>query len=241
MKTAELVALCLTLFFPLESSVAACTVFFAFDGKSALGGSNEDWGDPNTQIWFVPATKDNYGIVYFGFGRGEYPKGGVANRKLTIPDGGITKINPEDLYGLPQGGMNEKGLFFDGASTDMVRVATTTGKETYGGQLEDLILRKCATIEEALRLIERYDFRFPQGQWLFADKSGDSFIIEAGEVIIRKKGSYQVMTNFLQSRVEPDEVSCPRHQLVSKTLADEKALSVELARSLLKATSIKST
>ena len=67
----------------------------------ALAGSNEDWGDPNTQMWFVPATKDTYGMVYFGFGRGEYPKGGVPSRKLTIPEGGITRINPVDLYGFP--------------------------------------------------------------------------------------------------------------------------------------------
>jgi hypothetical protein len=51
----------------------ACTVLSAFDGRVALAGSNEDWADPNTQVWFVPATKDTYGIVYFGFGRGEYP------------------------------------------------------------------------------------------------------------------------------------------------------------------------
>jgi hypothetical protein len=26
----------------------------------AFAASNEDWADTNTQIWFVPATKDNY-------------------------------------------------------------------------------------------------------------------------------------------------------------------------------------
>src|SRR5262249_30906288 len=77
--------------------------------------------------------------------------------------------------------------------------------------------------------------------WLFADKTGDSFIIEAGEVIIRKKGNYQVITNFLQSRVKPGDVTCPRYKLVTKTLADQKGLSVDLVRSLLKATRIKST
>ena len=81
----------------------ACTVFFAFDGKLAIAGDNEDWADPNTQIWFVPATKDNYGIVYFGFGRGEYPKGVISHQKLDIPGGDITKVRPDDLYGLPQG------------------------------------------------------------------------------------------------------------------------------------------
>jgi CubicO group peptidase (beta-lactamase class C family)/pimeloyl-ACP methyl ester carboxylesterase len=219
----------------------ACTVFCAFDGRVALAGSNEDWADPNTQVWFVPATKDNYGIVYFGFGRGEYPPGGVSRHKLVIPAEGITKIKPEDLYGLPQGGMNEKGLFVDGASTEAIKVPAAPGKKAYDGRLEDLILRKCATVEEALKLLETYAFNSVQGQWMFADKTGDSAIIEAGEVIVRKRGNYQVMTNFLQSKVEPAKVTCPRYKLVSRALAERKDLSVDLVRSLLKATAQQST
>src|SRR5262245_37874012 len=220
---------------------SACTVFCAFDGRVALAGSNEDWADPNTQIWFVPATKDTYGIVYFGFGRGEYPPGGVSRHKLKIPEEGITKIKPEDLYGLPQGGMNEKGLFFDGASTEVIKGPAAPGKKAYDGRLEDLILRKCATVEEALKLLETYAFNSVQGQWMFADKTGDSAIIEAGEVIVRKKCKYQVMTNFLQSKVEPAKVTCPRYKLVSRALAERKDLSVDLVRSLLKATAQQST
>lgn len=241
MKAVGHVTLVLALLFMARCSASACTVFFVFDGKLALAGNNEDWGDPHTQLWFVPATRDTYGIVYFGFGRGDYPAGGISSRKLEIPEGGISKINPEDLYGLPQGGMNEKGLFFDGASTEVVKAPARPGKKTYHGRLEDLILRKCATVADALELLETYDFQLVQGQWLFADRTGDSFIIEAGEVIIRKKGSFQVITNFLQSRVKPEEIACPRYQLVTRKLAEQKALSVDLVRSLLKATAVKST
>ncbi len=219
----------------------ACTVFFAFDGKMALGGSNEDWADPNTQIWFIPATKDNHGIVYFGFGRGEYPKGGISRHKLEIPDGDITKVRPEDLYGLPQGGMNDKGLFFDMASTDAVKLTPALGKKVYDGRLEDLILRKCATVGEALKLLDQYAFTIVQGQCLFADQTGDSFVLEAGGTVIRKKGGYQVMTNFLHSKVEPTSVTCPRYKLVSQSLAGRKEVSVDQVRSLLKATAQKFT
>jgi hypothetical protein len=241
MKALGRSALVLVFFLFANSPVLPCTVFFAFDGKVALAGSNEDWADPNTQVWFVPATKDNYGIVYFGFGKGEYPPGGVSRHKLKIPEEGITKIRPEDLYGLPQGGMNEKGLFFDGASTEVINAAPARGKKEYDGRLEDLILRKCATVEDTLKLLETYAFNSVQGQWMFADKTGDSVIIEAGEVVVRKKGNYQVMTNFLQSRIEPAKVSCPRYKLVSQSLAERKDLSVDLVRSLLKATAQKFT
>jgi hypothetical protein len=241
MKTSGRCVLVLAIFLIANSPVFSCTVFFAFDGQLALAGSNEDWADPNTQMWFVPATKDNYGIVYFGFGTGEYPKGGVSNHKLKIPEGGITKLNPEDLYGLPQGGMNEKGLFFDGAATEVVKLAPAHGKKVYDGRLEDLILRKCATVEEALKLLDTYAFNLVQGQWLFADRSGDSFIIEAGEVIVRKKGDFQVMTNFLQSKIEPAKITCPRYKLVAEQLTEQKDLSVDLVRSLLKSTAQKFT
>jgi len=214
----------------------SCTVFFAFDGKLAIAASNEDWADPNTQIWFVPATKANYGIVYFGFGRGTYPPGGISRHKLNIPDAGIAKINSEDLYGLAQGGMNDKGLFFDGAATDVVVAPLAFGKQAYDGRLEDLILRKCATVDEVLKILETYAFNSVQGQWMFADKTGDSVIIEAGDIITRKKGNYQVMTNFHQSRGSPEQVSCPRYKLVKRSLAENKDVTVGGCRSLLKAT-----
>jgi hypothetical protein len=246
MKIAGPAALLLTLVLAGESSLPACTVFFVFDGTLSLAGSNEDWADPNTQMWFVPPSKDNdgndnygkdnYGIVYFGFGRGEYPPGGARGHKLKIPEEGITKINPEDLYGLPQAGMNEKGLFFDGASTDVIKAAPARGKKEYDGRLEDLILRKCATVAEALKLLDTYAFNLVQGQWMFADKTGDSFIIEAGETIVRKKGNYQVMTNFLESKVKAAAITCPRYKLVSQSLNERRELSVDGVRSLLKAT-----
>jgi choloylglycine hydrolase len=241
MKRARSIVFIFGLLVIAATPAGACTVFFAFNGKVALAGSNEDWADSNTQVWFVPPTKDSYGIVYFGYGRGEYPRGGVPGHKLKIPEAGITQINPEDLYGFPQGGMNEKGLFFDGASTDVIEAPLAERKKAYDGQLEDTILRKCATVDEVLKLLESYAFNLVQGQWMFGDKTGDSIIIEAGEVAVRKKGNFQVMTNFLQSKVEPANVVCPRYKLVSESLAADKDLSVDLVRSLLEATSQKYT
>ena len=71
---------------------------------------------------------------------------------------------------------------------------------------------------------------------MFADKTGDSVIIEAGDVIVRKRGNYQVMTNFHQSKVEPEKVTCPRYRHVSQSLAENNDVSLDLFRSLLKAT-----
>lgn len=92
--------------------------------------------------------------------------------------------------------MNEKGLFFDGASADVIPITAIQGKKAYDGRLEDLILRKCATVEKTLKLLEIYAFNSVQGQWLFADRTGDSVIIEAGDVIVRKKRQLPAYDEF---------------------------------------------
>ena len=52
------------LFFSYEHP-SACTVFYASIGDVVLAGNNEDWKNPNTKIWFVPAKDGKYGGVYF--------------------------------------------------------------------------------------------------------------------------------------------------------------------------------
>ena len=48
-----------------------------------------------------------------------------------------------------------------------------------------------------MNLIEPFHADSVQGQWMFGDKSGDAFILEAGNVIVRKHGRYLAMTNLI--------------------------------------------
>ena len=230
--------LAFVLVFCLRVALEACTVFFAFDGRIALAGQNEDWDDSNTQFWVIPRTPTTHGVLYFGFGRGEYPKDGIAfsPRVQEVLKGKLDQLNaltPEDLYGIPQQGVNEKGLFFGGAQTDVVEQPARPGRPKYEGAIVDLILRRCATVVEALQMLETHEYVMPAGQLLFADKSGDSFILEAGHVIARKTGRHQVMTNFLQSREPERRQTDGRYTLVESRLRQEPKLSVDLAASLL--------
>jgi len=219
----------------------ACTVFFAFDGKLALAGQNEDWDDTNTQLWVVPRTSTTYGVLYFGFGRGDYPEGGVriSPRLRDLVRSGITSldsITEEDLYGLPQQGINEKGLFFGGAQTQMVDSQRRADRPTYDGHIVDFVMRHCATVSQALKILDDYEYVMPAGQLLFGDKFGDSFILEPGRVVIRRSGNYQVITNFLQSR-EPDKKRKDRrYMLAASKLAREPRLSRKIGVSLLQET-----
>jgi penicillin V acylase-like amidase (Ntn superfamily) len=219
-------------------AVDACTVFFAFDGRTAIAGQNEDWDDSNTHFWVVPRTATTHGVLYFGFGRGEYPKDGIAfsPRVQEVLQGKIDQLDaltPEDLYGIPQQGVNEKGLFFGGAQTETVEQPARPGRLKYEGAIVDLILRRGATVVEALEMLQTYEYVMPAGQLLFADKSGDSFILEAGHVIAKKAGRHQVMTNFLQSREPEKRETDRRYTLVDSRLRQEQKLSVDLAVSLL--------
>jgi hypothetical protein len=237
MKAFFTIAALFALIVVLSRPLLACTVFFAYDGRLALAGDNEDWLDSNTQMWSIPAMKGEHGVLYFGFGTGEYPEGGVRRLDVKIPEGGILKLNKTDVYGFPQAGVNDQGLFFGGAATDMVKKPAAGGKKPFSGVLLDRIMRTCATVTEALKIVEQYDIGMPQGQILLADKTGDAATIEAGNVILRKIGRHQIITNFRRSQVKPEEVTCGRYKAVDAALAKPEPLSVARFRALLKQTS----
>ena len=111
------------------NSVSACTFCMAtLDGKTFFG-SNEDFWDSDTNIWFYPAEEGKYGRVFFGYNNG-----------------------------FPQGGMNDQGLSFDGASTPESNLKISRGKKSHNGYLIEKILEECATVEEALKIVEEYNF-----------------------------------------------------------------------------------
>jgi len=138
---------------------AACTAFYGMQGDVVLAGNNEDFFNPRTKVWFIPAQEGTYGRVYFGF----------------------------DNF-VPQGGMNERGLFWDGFATAPRKVTRGVNKPKYLGNLNDKVMAECATVEEVLAVFDRYFLSNMEGhQLMFGDAKGDSVIIE-GDVIVRKKG-----------------------------------------------------
>ena len=83
----------------LADTTPACTAFLVAQGDTVLVGDNEDYFNPRTHVWFVPAEEGKLGRVYFGF---------------------------DDFN--PQGGMNERGLFFDGFTTAPRKVVRSIDK-----------------------------------------------------------------------------------------------------------------
>jgi hypothetical protein len=172
-----------------------------------LLGNNEDWKNPFTKVWYEPAEGGTYGRVYFGF----------------------------DNF-APQGGMNEKGLVFDGFATESHKVKNSLNKPTYGGNLMDKVMSECATVDEALKLFDKYNLEFLEWAMFFiADENGESAIIE-GDRIIRKEGKYQIVTNFYQSEVKDGRIPCERYKIADAMLKDADEISIDLCKRVLAAT-----
>jgi len=163
--------------------VVSCTVFHASNDSMALGGNNEDWSDPDTYIYFFPATDTAYGKVIVGY-TGSY---------------------------WIQGGMNEKGVFWDGLACPYLEVLNSSGKPYFPGNIFDYILDVCDTCDEALDILDQYNMKILEtAQILLGDQYGDSFVIE-GDVVHNKNKYYQVATNFYLSQHPDPPYPCWRY------------------------------
>ena len=135
--------------------------------------------------------------------------------------------------------MNEKGLVFDGFATDPNKVKNSLDKPNVPfGQLIGKVMSECATVDEVLEIFDKYNLAFmDRFMLLFADAKGDSVIIE-GDTVIRKKGKYQVITNFYQSETRKEDIHiiCGRYPIATAMLEDADDISVDLAKRVLAAT-----
>jgi hypothetical protein len=184
-----------------------CTTVYATDGRQMLGGNNEDYFDPLTKVWFVPAEAGIFGRVYFGY---------------------------ENYF--PQGGMNDQGLFFDGLAVDTALPVLLDGKQQFTATIFlDYVMARCATVACVVEMFETY-YAEETWAWqhLFGDATGESAIVEP-QTILRQRGGFQVATNFYQSTTPPEERTCWRYQAATKMLEGSPALSVGYIRDVMDA------
>jgi hypothetical protein len=129
----------------------SCTIFVLSDAKRTMFFNNEDYSNPATRIWFLPATKKYYGCAYLGFNDG-----------------------------WAQGGVNQHGLAFDwvaGASGDY---KPAPGLKPVQGNPAERMLESCKTVQEAIAFYQHFtEPGFASGRMLIADKTGASVIVGA--------------------------------------------------------------
>ena len=193
-----------------------CTIATMAKNGIVLAGNNEDYTEPRTKIWFVPASKDKYGRVYVGF----------------------------DSASLPnsfQGGMNDHGLFMDMNAVNPAGWQRNSGKPIFHGDLVEKILANFATVHEVVEFFQQHNvpdlntLRVP-----VADAKGHSVIVEWGQGkqhFLFKESYYQISTNFVQSDYEnPDEYPCQRYQIADHILRNAESATVDVIRAVLSAT-----
>jgi hypothetical protein len=150
MRRAIIGFLALIVIFYSSPGSRACTIFKVTRDNLTLVGNNEDDNNPDTKAWFLAAEEGRHGRVFFGYNDS-----------------------------IPQGGMNDQGLFFDwvadNPSPDWVR---NPKKLNYPGSLCEKILEEASTLEEALAFYEHYnETAFLKSHLMLTDNTGDSAIL----------------------------------------------------------------
>jgi len=203
-----------------ENVLGSCTIFTVSDGETVLFGNNEDYTNPKTFYWVVPAGKGNYGGVYFGF---------------------------DDLQA--QGGINEKGLCYDLNALPAAKLNKHPERPPFVAKRIGFgawVLNRCATVEEAIELVKSYSLGSTlKAQIHFADATGDAVIISAGpdgELAFTRKppgDGYLVSTNFNRANTENAySYPCRRYDEAVEMLEKIEqgdGLTVDYARSILDA------
>jgi tetratricopeptide (TPR) repeat protein len=184
-------------------SAEACYFIIGRKQGRVMVGYNEDWYRSNSKYWFEhPSKKEKYGAVFFGFG-GEFK--------------------------IAQGGINEKGLFFDGNAIpkQVLKDSTKQGKKAAPVPIFKNMLKHCANVDEAIRYLQHFYIPFIKSvQIILADAQGNYAVIDLNGIV--EKGTitdgYKIITNF---RPTDNAHFCYRYDLTAALL--EKGFSNQVA------------
>ena len=151
----------------------ACSVLYYVDaetGKIYVVNNEDYWYDVEAYIQINPGTRNKLARLWYGWDN------------------------------FAQGGVNEAGLFFDGAVTPEQDIPG--GGKAPKGNLGDDILSSCRTVDEALDLLEKREIALNNAHMMIGDGSGQAVVVEwigGHRKIVPLNGNRLVMTNFLLS------------------------------------------
>lgn len=201
-------------------SGSACTIFSASSGEIVLFGNNEDYF--NYTLW-ASIEQPHEELQYYG---GFYLGHSVSSH--------------------PQGGMNEKGLSFDGNALPEMELTYNHSQKHYGGWVVELIMKKCANVNEVIEMAKDYSWGISMAyQVFFADASGDAVVISPGidgKINFTRKteeDGFLISTNFNRGYPEYGQFPCWRYDKAYSILSDElksdEDLTIDLFQSVLDA------
>jgi predicted choloylglycine hydrolase len=221
----------------------ACSVFSTLnrEGRPVLG-RNFDWHNRATLLLYTDS-----------------PDGYASVSMVDVEYLGFNKKNPswDDRQGLleapywPFDGMNEAGLAVGMMAVPHAQSSDDPEKITLDSlQAIRLLLDYAQDVDQAIALLQNYNIDFGGGpplHYLVADAAGNSAVIEFIDgqmVVLRPTNPWQVSTNFLISREQPEgaDSCCWRYNTAHETLAQtEGKVSAVEAMTLLENVSQGST
>jgi hypothetical protein len=143
--------LALAFFTIVPKPLLGCTIFVLTDTNRVLFCNNEDWSNPRTRIWFVPAGDEYFGCAYVGY---------------------------DD--GWARGGLNSEGLACDWVGGFSAEWKPGPSSLCVRGNPTERMLESCATVEDAIAFFIRHpEPDFSRARILVADRTGASVIIGA--------------------------------------------------------------
>lgn len=171
-----------------NSGAKACSVVYYIDkitGNIYVANNEDYWYDTDAYIQIMPGTEKEYARLWYGW---------------------------DDFA---QGGVNEHGLFFDGAVTPGQMIPDGYGSPD--DNLGDEILAECKTVEEALAFLEKKKIALTNAHVMFGDSKGDAVVVEwikGKKILSRINDNKLVMTNFLLSDTTSGNFPCYRYNSI---------------------------
>jgi len=206
--------------------MAACTGVAVADGTYVVVGGNEDWTRFDAHVWAEPATEEAYGAIYLGYEiRGEF--------------------GPRSRYWFEFQGVNSQGLYFDTFGAPTLANPAWEGKPACRQHIEILLMRQCATVEDAVSLLDAYDLsRYRQYnetifrsnmQFFLADRTGTAAVVD-GEHVHWMEDGHMVTTNFRLSDPSLGGWPCFRYDRATRMLEEDATASIARVAEILDAT-----
>jgi len=161
-----------------------CTVYKITKNGKTFVGNNEDYWDANTRIWFEKGKTGEYGSMFVGL---------------------------DNL--VAQGGMNEKGLAFDGFSVPERQIKKKPGRLKFYPTLFKDVMKKCRDVDDVCALLGKYDMSpLNGGMLLYVEKSGKYLIVEADTMMMGNQETY-LLSNFCPSQTpNVQDLNIPYYQ-----------------------------
>jgi hypothetical protein len=197
----------------VADNTRACFMLFVRDGENILVANHEDWFASDGAVRIIPPSVGKYGSVIFTFAS----------------------------EGWAQGGMNEKGLFFDAAHTPHQEITFENDKRKPNAYVWQTLLDKAATVREAIAIIKDYQLpELSEATIMLADAFGDAALIGVHnhKLDIRPViGQTLLQTNFNQWHPElSEEPKCWRFDAAQKHLIQSPEATIDNMLSILRKT-----